>query len=353
MKEAEVLDQAIEAFGKETGLRLLVIQREVFLNGHYIDAEIELPEGGKRVFVEVKKWAQHANVGALVDQVKRLPGEGLLVADYVNPKMAKRLKDLKVQFIDAAGNAFVNQLPLYVYVTGKKQREDKKTRHEMTNRAFDVAGLKVIFGLLCDAELVDAPYRVIAEETGVALGTVGGIVNDLKDAGYILDRGGKRGRKLVNQRRLLDRWVEAYPEKLRPKLRVGDFINDDPYWWEDFHLEQFGAYWGGEVAAAKYVGYLKPEVITIYLPEHTGAQLMGKARLRKAVERTLDDPGIVRIYRPFWPGEKENKFRTVKGEQIVHPILIYADLLATGDGRNLETARIVYDKHIAEYIRED
>ena len=110
---------------------------------------------------------------------------------------------------------------------------------------------------------------------------------------------------------------------------------------------------GGEVAAAKCVGYLKPEVVTIYLPEHAGKQLLGKARLRKAVKWTGDGPGIVRIYRPFWPGVKENKYQIAQGEHIVHPILIYADLVATGDSRNLETARMIYDKYIAEHIRED
>jgi hypothetical protein len=43
-------------------------------------------------------------------------------------------------------------------------------------------------------------------------------------------------------------------------------------------------------------------------------------------------------------GGKENKFQITQGDQIVHPILIYADLVATGDSRNLETARMIYDK---------
>jgi hypothetical protein len=42
-----------------------------------------------------------------------------------------------------------------------------------------------------------------------------------------------------------------------------------------------------------------------------------------------------------------------KYEDLVHPILIYADLLATGNERNIETAKIIYDKHILELIRED
>ena len=353
MNEYKLLDQAIEAFRQETGLHLGIIARETIVDDCFVDAVIELPMGGGRLFAEVKRWAQHANLGALVERVKRQPGEGVLIADYVNPNMAKKLKELEVQFIDTAGNAYVNRPPLYVNVMGHKLRDHTKNTNEVTNRAFDVAGLKVIFGLLCEPELVEAPYRAIAEKTDVALGTVGQIVNGLKDAGFIVDRGKNRGRRLVNQRKLLDRWVEVYPEKLKPKLRVGEFVNDDPYWWKDFHIETFGAYWGGEVAAAKCVGYLNPEVVTIYLPEHAGNQLLGKARLRKAANGTGNGAGLVKIYRPFWPGVKENKNQFGHDEQVVHPILIYADLLATGDSRNLETARMVYEQYIAGYIGKD
>ncbi|MBW4054333.1 MAG: hypothetical protein HIU83_02815 [Proteobacteria bacterium] len=34
-------------------------------------------------------------------------------------------------------------------------------------------------------------------------------------------------------------------------------------------------------------------------------------------------------------------------------MLVYADLMATGNQRNIETARIQYDEHIVQLIRED
>jgi len=37
---------------------------------------------------------------------------------------------------------------------------------------------------------------------------------------------------------------------------------------------------------------------------------------------------------------------------MVHPILAYADLMATGDQRNRETAGIIYEQHIARLVRK-
>ncbi|EAW30196.1 hypothetical protein GP2143_01595 [marine gamma proteobacterium HTCC2143] len=354
--EHELLERAIQAFHTETGLLLDIIQEQVVFDRYQVDAIIKIPKYGIELGVEVKRWAQQANLGALADQIKRMPIEGILVADYINPNMARRLKTMDVQFIDAAGNAYLNQPPVYVHVTGNKKPDTKAAFKEGVNRAFDATGLKVVYGFLCNPELVDATYREIAERTGVALGTIGRVLNGLTEAGFIVDRGKGKGRRLVKKRRLLDRWVEAYPEKLKPKQRVGEFTADDPYWWEEVHAEKYGAYWGGEIAAAKYTNYLKPETVTLYLPEYTGKKLLARARLRKLREGEAGGQGTVRIYRPFWPVEDEeqhynNNMAEVPG--VVNPILAYADLIATGDSRNLETARMIYEQYIAKHIGED
>ncbi|MBN4055508.1 hypothetical protein JYU12_02060 [bacterium AH-315-K03] len=354
--EYKLLEQVICAFQQETGLLLDVIQEQTGVNGYDVDAIIKVRHHGIRLAVQVKRWAQQANLGALADQVKRLPIEGILVADYINPVMGKKLKEMNVQYMDAVGNAYINQPPVYIHVIGNKQPNTQAIPREGINRAFDTTGLKVIFGFLCDPLMANATYRVIAERTGVALGTVGWVLNGLKDAGFILDRGRAKGRRLVNRRKLLDRWMETFPEKLKPKQLVGVFVSDNPYWWEEVDIERYGAYWGGELAAAKYTHYLKPQTITLYLPEHADKKLLAKAKLRKATELIAEGPGTVRIYRPFWPLENKQKLddnKTIDVTGLVNPILVYADLVATGDSRNLETARMIYERFIAEYIGED
>jgi len=345
--EYELLTKTIAALHNETGIKLDIIQKNDQFVDIQVDAVIQFPKPGPALVVEFKKWAQQANLGALAERIKRLPIDGVLVADYINPNMAKKLKEMHVQFMDTAGNTYINQPPIYIQVTGNKQ-DQTFTHYKETNRAFDTTGLKVVFGFLCKPLLVNTTYREIAKATSVALGTVGWVINGLKGAGFVIERGKKR--ELINKRKLLDRWVEAYPEKLKPKQHVGEFIADHANWREDINIRKYGAFWGGEVAAAKYTNYLQPQIATVYLPKEAGNKLLTKAKLRKANEFEAGEAGVVRIFRPFWPIDtiQENN-----NEDLVHPILVYADLIETGDARNIETARMIYEQHINKYIGTD
>ena len=351
--EREILDHALQAVRHETGLRLHVENTQVKHNNYRVDALIRIADGKQKLAAEVKKWAQHANLGALINQVQNLPEKGVLVADYVNPKMAEKLRQEGVQFIDTVGNAYINMPPVYVYVTGKRREIPKfMPTQDGAKRAFEPTGLKVIFTFLCHPALVNAPYREIAEKADVAVGTVGWVLKGLKAANFIRDRGRKQGRYLTNYQKLLERWVEAYPEKLRPKQRLGEFIADDPYWWKDIDIRNYKGYWGGEIAAEKYTNYLKPQVATVYLHKAALPRLLADARLRKATEWDASKAGMVIIYQPFWPENMIEQDNTERKE-LVHPVLAYTDLVATGDARNIEVARRIYDEHIAQYFRED
>lgn len=354
--EYQLLAEAIQAFQEETGLQLQVTKQQVRVNNLEVDAFIKAPFLQQELAVEVKRWAQQSNMGALVDQIRRLPQKGVLVADYVNPSMGEKLRAEGVEYFDAAGNAYINRPPVYIHITGNKYKEAASATPKATNRAFDATGLKVVFGFLCDPLLVKASYRQIAEHSGVALGTVGWVLNGLKDAGFITERGrGKsegsastKQRQLTNKRKLLDRWVEAYPEKLKPKLLVGDFTAENTYWWENIDIGEYGAWWGGELAAAKYTHYLKPQNITVYLPEQSGNKLLASARLKKA--NPAEHRNRVHVLRPFWPVTLNRQNNERPG--LVHPILAYADLIATGDSRNREAAIEIYKQYIALGIEE-
>ncbi len=340
-KETEILAKALEAFNNLTALDFTIEGREVYIEGRKVDAIISLKVNGKviRYITEIKRFLTPGKLLMVITQLRQFGQKGIIVTDYINPNLADRLKELDIPFIDVAGNAYINEPPVYVFIKGNRQPVEAFAKKQKT-RAFQTTGLKVLFAFLCQPELVNAPYREIAKKAKVALGTVDWAVRDLKEAGLLIGTK-KRGRKLINRRKLLERWVEVYPENLRPKLMIGRFQANEDEWWKFTEIRNFNAYWGGEVAAAKITQYLKPEIATIYIRDNPAKFLLHNKLAKKA-------NGNVEILEAFWGIEYEWHY-----EDIVPPLLIYADLIATGDTRNIETAKIIYEEELTRLIGED
>ena len=332
--EQGMLQAAVDAVREETGLEIHAAPdhgREdgwVHIKGHIKWA------------AEIKKWAAHTQLAAIIHQLRAMPEPRILVADYVNPKMAERLKDAGIAFIDTAGNAYINQKPIYVYVVGKKPEKPVNAPGTI-GKGFNQADLKIIYGLLCDAALADATYREIAETTTVALGAVGKILDKLKAAGFLIKQRQIDEWKLADKEKLIAQWVEQYPYKLRKKHALGIYFADNPTWWKDVDIIKFNGRWGGETAAAKLTKYLKPKTATVYIPKYMLNQLMMTARLRKANAWELDQAGRVEIYEAW----ENQPFPDMNHNDIAHPLLAYADLMATEDPRNMEAAKVLYDQY--------
>jgi len=340
MKENEFLQLALEAFRNNlpghAEIKNIKPLRAPRLRADYL---LRIVIKGKeiRYYAEIKANVTKADKLLLMMRKGEFDHPLLLVTKYINTQLAEELKQNGTEFIDTAGNAFINQPPLYIFVKGNKP---DMVQAPPLKRAFKPAGLKVIYAFLCNPGLENKTYREIAAETGVALGTVDWIMRELKELGFLLDMG-KRGQRLIQKKNLLQRWVTAYPEQLRPKLTLGRFRGEYG-WWQQKTLDPFKAQWGGEVAAAKLTQYLQPQIITIYATPQELDQLLIKNRLKR------DQTGDVEILKRFWKPAEIWKY-----EDLVHPILIYADLLATGNERNIETAKMIYDQHIVQLIRED
>lgn len=334
----EIAKTAVRVIEDTTGLQVKYQDSAQNRPGTY-DGMIEIRnrEFVKRYAVQVKARINRPGVSLIRDQLDNQLEKCLLVTGYVAPQMADLLKQNDIAFIDAAGNAYINDSPLFLFVKGNKRPEEFETTP--LKRAFKTGGLRIIFALLCHTDLIDRPFREIAHQAGVALGTVAGIINELKEMGYVIDMG-ERGRKLINREDLLRRWVVAYPEQLRPKLLAGKYQAEQKDWWETAGMDDQTC-WGGEVAASILTGYLKPKRVTLYAKDRA-PKIILKNRLTK------NPAGDIEILTAFWNVETGYSERN-----IVHPILVYADLMATGDPRNIETAGIIYEKEIARFVGED
>ena len=345
LKETELLDKALEALRKTTGINFTIEGRDIrYPDNRIADALVRLVKNGmdRRFVVEVKRWLTPSIFAMAINQLKLFQQKGLIVADYVNPNMADRFKEVDIPFIDTVGNAYLNEPPIYIFVKGNKPPEITYRKEKVT-RAFQPTGLKLVFLLLCNQNMVNAPYRDIQKAANVALGTVGWVMKHLRDEGYLLDMG-RRGKKLINRRKMLGKWVEAYNEKLRPKLLIGRYKADKYDWWKFTTIKEYGAYWGGEVAGAILTEYLVPEVATIYIKDKREKL----AKLLLANKLKENTRGNVEILKTFWEIDYD-----LTHPELVHPLITYADLLATGDARNIATAQKIYERELVRLVGED
>lgn len=340
--ELPLLDAALEA-ARAHGLKIRVVERRPKLGRTQADALVRVEHGGQEALyaAEVRPALRPATLGVALYHLERLGQQALLVTDYVNPALADELKTRGVAFLDTAGNAYLDQPPLLVWVKGEKPAA--KTVPPHTGRAFQPTGLQVLFALLCNPQAVNRPYRELARMAGVAHGTVGWVMPDLQQMGHV--RNLKRGeRRLFDGERLLGQWVDAYARVLRPRMLIRRFYALTLQGWKDWPLVKHAALWGGEPAGAILTKYLRPGELTIYA-EKVPALFAAKQKL--LTEPAPGHTAIVDVRKRFWnfTGEENHP-------ALVPPLLVYADLLATGDGRCIETAKLIYDGYLARLFAE-
>lgn len=293
--------------------------------------------------VEAKTRLAPASLGAATMQLQhaaKVTGHpALLVTEYITPPMAAKLRNQNQQFVDAAGNAYLEAPGLHIMIMGRKP----STAHTQASagKAYTTSGLKVIFALLCDPALTNATQRAIAASAGVALGSIPAVLADLQQAGYLVEL--KQGRRLAANKRLLDEWALTYARRLRAKVLQATFTVKDFDAWPQWAIEAPTALWGGEPAAQLLVQYLRPGILTLYA-EKVPPRLLVAQRMIK-VNHTVEAQGVLEWRKPFW-----GRLPAAPRPDTVHPVLVYADLLATGDARCIETAQLVYDTHLARLL---
>jgi hypothetical protein len=342
-QDLALIEGVLATFTQKTGLATAITANEPNMgDGRRADAliTIRIDDQPMEFVVEAKNTLDRAV--ALVAAKERLApyGErGLLVAPRITIELAAVARKMKLQFIDGAGNAFIDRRGAYLFVQG--ERPD--VPFPPAGKGGTATHLRIVFALLCQPERIDAPYRDIAQAAGVALGAVGGAFQDLNARGFATG-GTKAGkRRLLERRRLLEEWITNYPIKLRPKLNPQIFRAHDAAWWKNAKLAGTGAYWGGEVAANKLTRQLRPARCILYVDpmkrRETTKALVVQNRLM------LDPAGEVEILDAFWnlPGNAQHG-------DIVPTILVYADLVATLDPRNIEVANILRHKFITHAV---
>ena len=336
--EDELLQAGLEVLNRH-GVRATVARAPLTGEGGVV--RLKLGRQAVRLHLLIEPWLTPATLGHVAARLPGIDPRALLLTNYVTPHMAEQLRELGINFVDAAGNAYLEQKPVLVWVVGRKPLTT--VRPPRTGRAFQPGGLKLLFALLCAPDLVARPTRAIAAQAAVANGTVGIVLRELREDGFLVELRQRRGKRtLRNLRGLLEQWTHAYARTLRPQLVIGRYRAPEPDWWRNVNPREYGGVFGGEPAEALLTGTLvRPGIVTMYLPEPFGRFILGN-RLVNAPD------GTVEIRKKFWPFEYPWEHPT-----LAPPVLIYADLLATGDARCLEAAHRVYEEHLARLVAAD
>jgi len=328
--EKEILAEAVNSLYKYTNIEAVIEDGRL-----RYDAYLNI--AGERFVVEIKSEITKGNKGIVLVDLKNISLENnlpiLLVTKYIPRDIAREYVEEGINCLDVAGNCNIRQNKFFLLIEGKKIERLARVNQP---RAFQEAGIKLLFQFLIDPAKTQLPYRDLAEIANISLGSVGMIMQELIDINFILKT--KQTKKLKNTKDLLNRWITAYHDVLRPRLlkKQMRFINQDYYnRWKDINLDKINGtvWWGGEPAANLLTGYLLPGTFTIYTDQNW--------QHFKEIELVPDENGKVEVLEMFWKKEAYNG---------VPPVLIYADLMSSGSDRNIETAKLIFDNEL-QYIK--
>jgi hypothetical protein len=254
----------------------------------------------------------------------------LLLAGELPATMLQQLHQDGIHVLDAAGNCYIQHEGLMMFCQGRKS--NLATSKEILS--FKEPGLKVLYFILSDINNVNLPFREIQAQTGVGLATINKLFTSLKQNGYLFSS--SKGRHLKKLDGLLAVFVDNYCRVIKPKALMATmtFLPNGREQWMEKALPQ-GMQWGGEPGAYMRDRYLYPEVWDVYSSVPSAKLISDRVAIPAR-------DGEIHVYRKFWMDDPE--------EKTAPALIIYADLMGSGDSRCIESAQRIFE-HELSYLR--
>ena len=319
IKEKELIAQACKNLSDKLGGSEVT---STMSQNRLIDSTISVTDTTFGVIA--KSVVMNSNMSFAIQQAKvaheatNLPI--LLVLGYVQPSIMRTLYDNGISVIDYAGNCMIKHGLLCVNISGQKNTY----RNDIKSHTLSEGAIKLIYRFLSDKAFISKAYRTISGATGQSLGSIKNTIEELTNRQFVMHT--DKGRKLINEDKLLELWVQAYNQTIRPKLmlRRMSFRTDEMRSnWYDVNLPE-GMSWGGDCGANLTDGYLIPGSFEIYTSKPS-AMLMTTGMV------IPNENGEITLYQKFWDDDNDTK--------VVPKLIIYADLMNSGDSRQIEAAQ--------------
>jgi hypothetical protein len=286
------------------------------------------------LLVELKtSHLSYPTADAVLAYTRREPGvPWVLFAPHVGRPMAAHLKQAGLNFMDLAGNCWIT-----LGTDHTAEVIGRSVERVPQERALRAPASQALFTLLARPDAITQPIRSLAAESGVSKSAVAGLLNRLEAEGFV---GRSRSKRLLLHRKLLiDRWVTGYAEVLRPSLLVGRFDapERDPSVLEE-RIEKtlddrIRWTWSGGPAAFRLTKHFRGESLTI----------LGdwKTELNNELRMLPSKSGRLSVLRPVGPLTFEGAV-----PRTAHPLLVYAELLATPHERSAEAALEIRERYL-------
>ncbi|MCC5924980.1 MAG: hypothetical protein JJU41_00330 [Bacteroidetes bacterium] len=323
-----ILEKALQNLPPKIGHKT---EWEAYVPGHSlkVDARVTFNPNKKKAIVrnaEIKKEIRKHHIPQLKELQDKV-GPLILVAERLYPNIKKALNEAGIDWIDVAGNIHLEEEETLVWI----DLHTTTPLQQMKNRAFTKTGLKVVFLFLYDEAWLNKTYREIAEAADVSLGNIKHVLDGLKEHGLIYAKN-KDTLKLKNREKLLDQWITAFADELKPRIQKGryNFMNKGiEQNWKKLLLGGLDQ-WGGEPAADLLTNDLKPVEYILYAKKN-------RSELIKEFKLIPDENGKIEVREPYW---------SVKNDppNIAPRLVVYTDLMITGDPRNIKIAKEIYAK---------
>jgi hypothetical protein len=259
----------------------------------------------------------------------------ILFAPYVSREMGALLASHGINFVDRVGNCHLDLGGSYVgHVEGRKQRQSPDVP-----AGIRAPGFRLVFALLVEPDLLNAPTRELARASGASLGTVSNVLRRLEQDRILVRTKSKR--HLVKRDDLIERWIAGYAETLRPQIFAGRFQtpDKDPASLEDRVARLLGRdgtwAWGGAAAAFRLTKHYRSDETVLHVEASS-------SDLPKRLKAIPDSAG--RFILMGVPGPLAFRGQV---PHTVHPLLIYTELVLTGSDRAREAASELRERFLA------
>lgn len=267
----------------------------------------------------------YALASGLIDEARASSGNWMLFAPYVPTKVGAHLAGSGLSYVDAVGNCHIQTEAghqLIAHIEGKKLARRPPNSGRLPSHLATLA-------ILIQPTLLNKPVRALAAAAGIGKSAAAEHMRRLTDLGFVEHVRGEV--RLLRHHELLDRWLSAYADTVRPAWLIGHYRTrtvDPPTLEQEISAACEGRTWalGGGAAAWQMTHFYRGPQTVLHL-HGSHKDVIDKL---KAVP---DQSGPLTLLRT--PGALAYEGAS---PNLVHPLLVYSEMTGSADPRMLEAA---------------